>query len=141
MLCTLQRYAQLYFRVEAVEPSTHFPLGVRTFYRAYPTDTAIELCPKPMMPFPQAVSEKILCSLSAYQTIPYDRPTKEDNNSEYAGMQCLKQIPSGELKVARFKDLSDGKGNRISVRKYLESVVADIKKVHIAEGVEKNNSN
>jgi hypothetical protein len=45
--------SQLQFIVEAVEPNkdtgkypAEFPLGVRTFYRAYPTDETIEIVQK-----------------------------------------------------------------------------------------------
>jgi hypothetical protein len=39
-------WSQLQFIIEATETCEEFPLGVRTFYRAYAQNEAIEICPK-----------------------------------------------------------------------------------------------
>jgi hypothetical protein len=41
-----KNYTQLQFIVESCDESSHFPLGVRTFYRAYPTDETVEIVHK-----------------------------------------------------------------------------------------------
>ena len=41
-----KNYAQLQFIVESCDTNDFFPLGVRTFYRAYPTDETIEIIHK-----------------------------------------------------------------------------------------------
>jgi hypothetical protein len=38
--------AQLQFIMEATDDVVNFPLGVRTFYRAYAADSTIEICHK-----------------------------------------------------------------------------------------------
>ena len=41
-----KNYTQLQWIVEECEVSEFFPLGVKTFYRAYPTDETIEIIHK-----------------------------------------------------------------------------------------------
>ena len=83
-----------------------FPLRVRTFYRSYPTDTAIEIVNKDHVGgLSEQEKSKIILRYMPIRVHVQSRPTKEENNGTCAGMYVLTQVPDRELKVAEFKTI------------------------------------
>jgi hypothetical protein len=118
-------YTQLQFIVEKVDVSDEFPLGARTMYRAYPTDSAVEIISKETVPF--IVPPLTTIGLMALRIDSLSRPTSEDNNGGPAGARVMNCVPEKPLQVSPFKEIkvkeSNGKTTSQSCKVYLQRMV------------------
>ena len=84
-----QPYTKLQFIIERAPAEfvpEYFPLGVRTFYRSYPTPDAIEIVHKDNIGgLSEEQKKKNPLNRMPYRVICTTRPTKEDNNGSVAG--------------------------------------------------------
>jgi len=117
-------YTQLQFTVEKVPVSEHFPLGVRTMYKAYATDSAIEIIRKGIVPF--IVPPRSTIGLMALRVDSYNRPTSDDNNGGPEGARVMNNLPRDPLQVAAFKPIKvkEGKNTvQVDAKTYLDKMV------------------
>jgi hypothetical protein len=73
----MTKWAQLQFTSEAVDPSEEFPLGVRTTYRAFSKDTAIEIIDND--------DEHALIPLEPREVHVHDHPLPDPDNGRPSG--------------------------------------------------------
>jgi hypothetical protein len=86
--------SQLAWKIEAVERCRAFPLGVRTNYRAYSTDTAFEVVKDPQP-----------SNGLGYKTVKTHckwEPRASPSNHNIAGTYILQSLPRGPLYPAEF---------------------------------------
>jgi hypothetical protein len=86
--------SQLAWKVEAVERCRAFPLGVRTYYRAYSTDSAFEVVKDPQ-PF-NGLGYKAVKTHCKWE------PRASPANHNIAGTYILQSLPRGPLYPAEF---------------------------------------
>jgi hypothetical protein len=125
---------QLQFIIEKVPVSEEFPLGARTMYRAYATDTAVEIVEKKMVPF--MVPPLTTIELMAIRVDAINRPTSEDNYGGPEGARVMNCLPKEPLRVAPFKMLKIKEGDKtvkVDCKKYLDKVVYAMERHHGAQ--------
>jgi hypothetical protein len=126
-----QNLGQLQFIITRTNVCDLFPLGVKTFYRAYPTDEAIELVMESHLDYRHSTNkQRSLSGLIPTRVIVVDRPSIEDNNGIAAGMRCLNSLPVGPVPVADFKAIKGDKGKKLKVIDSLSSMVEKMETKH-----------
>jgi hypothetical protein len=100
---------QLQWILTKTEKSVYFPNGVKTMYRAYPTDEAIEIVLRKHIPLKYRTETKTLSGLVPIRVSVVPRPTKDDNNGgpDDGGMRILESLPVGPVPVAPFRNLKE----------------------------------
>jgi hypothetical protein len=88
--------AQLQFIFESCEVSDHFPLGVKTTYRAYAADSVVELWNKDSIPWRGGTAPADIVGLVPVRVLVKTFPAE--------GMHILTKLPVGCPKVASFSD-------------------------------------
>ena len=73
----MTKWAQLQFKIEAVDPCEEFPLGVRTTYRAFSKDTAIEIVDN--------IDEHALIPLEPREVHVHNHPLPDPDNGRPSG--------------------------------------------------------
>jgi len=117
-------YTQLQFIIESVNISEEFPLGARTMYRAFPTDSAIDIIPKSTVPF--IVPPSTTIDLMALRIDAITRPTSDDNNGGPAGARVLNCFPKEPLQVAPYKEIKVKESSKtvlVNAKRYLARMV------------------
>jgi hypothetical protein len=108
--CYKEEETQLQWTFERVPASEHFPLGVKTTYRAWVQDEVIEIVKSPD---PPDTYEGRIVGLNAIKThvvqYPLDNP-----NGRPDGMFLLKAFPSTTFKPRAFEE-----GSRADLEKTL----------------------
>jgi hypothetical protein len=88
--------AQLQFIFERCEVSERFPLGVKTTYRAYASDSVVELWNKDSIPWSGGLAPADIVGLVPVRVLVKPFPAE--------GMCILRKLPVGGPKVASFSD-------------------------------------
>jgi hypothetical protein len=87
------KWAQLQFKIEAVDPSEEFPLGVRTTYRAFSKDTAIEIIDND--------DEHSLIPLEPREVHVHDHPLPNPDRPS-GGFYVLERLPTFPITPSPF---------------------------------------
>ena len=122
---------QLQLIIEKVPVSKEFPLGARTMYRAYATDSAVEIVEKKQVPW--IVPPITSIELMAIRVETINRPKSADNNGGPEGARVMNCLPKEPLQVAPFKMLNVKEGSKIvkvGCKEYLDKVVYAMEKHH-----------
>jgi hypothetical protein len=104
---------------------------VKTTYKSYATESAIEIIRKGIVPYLYPPQSSI--DLIALRVDSFSRPTSEDNNGGPEGARVMNCLPREPLQVASFKQLKvkDGKNStNIDAKVHLDKVVYAMQGAH-----------
>jgi hypothetical protein len=90
---------QLQWIFEHCDISEHFPMGVKTTYRAFAQDEVVEIV---RSPFPPDTFAGQCIGLKAIKTQVFDYP-RDNANGRPDGMFILKKLPSTPFKPREFE--------------------------------------
>ena len=108
-----KNWTQLQFKFEAIEPSEHFPLGVKTTYRRYCADEVVEII---------KTSENHVGFMDQHVTVssfPSAKSGEDGNPARPEGMYILQELPT--------KDAIQPTGFKAGSRAELENTIRKVK--------------